>query len=95
MGYRIVYEGPEYTEPERTNSCGRFRTMVAASFLIFCMGVRLCWPEGTDALRTVFLPADLTVTEEAFMELVDDVRQGHSLGDSVGVFCHRVIHEGS
>lgn len=95
MGYRIVYDGPVPEMKTRTNSTVRLRTMVAAFFLLFSIFVRLFWPEGTKTLQSVFLPAQLSITEQAFSELVHDCRQGQPLDDAISVFCRRIIHETS
>lgn len=95
MGYRIVYGGPEPKSRIRTSTTARLRTLLAAVFLFFCLTVRLLWPEGTTQLRSTFLPGDLSVTEEAFSELVADLRDGHTLGDTLTVFCRKIIHETS
>ena len=95
MGYRIVYAGPASEQKTKSGSGIRFRSFVAAAFLIFSIFVRLLWPEGTSMLRTVFLPGDLSVTEQAFSELIADLRDGQPVGESVTAFCHRVIDEAS
>ena len=93
MGYRIDYAGYEPKECIRTDTGVRLRCMVAAAFLVFSIAVRMFWPEGTSNLRAVFLPGDLSVTEQAFSQLITDLRQGHSLEDSVTVFCRRILNE--
>lgn len=93
MGYRIVYGGPSPESKIQNSTAIRLRTMVAAAFLMLCMAVRLLWPDGTAVLRSVFLPSDLTVTEEAFSVLIEEVRQGQPLGDSITAFCHKILDE--
>lgn len=93
MGYRIDYGGPIPQKKARTSTGFRVRSFVAGAFLAFCIMVRLLWPEGTQTLRSAFLPNDLTITEEAFSQLVTDLQQGVGFGDSVYVFCHRIISE--
>ena len=95
MGYRIEYEG---TIPIRqAPSCTRLRlrSLMAGFFLVFCIGVRLLWPEGTRLLQSYFLPGDLTVTEAAFSEMISDIRTGNDIGSSVTAFCQRIIDETS
>lgn len=93
MGYRIVY-GPEIkAQPQRTGSSARLRTMIAAAFLLFSIIVRLTWQEGTEIMRQALLPGDLTVTEQAFSEMITDLRQGEPVADAVTVFCRTVLDE--
>lgn len=93
MGYRIDYAGPTPQIKSRINRTGRFRTLIAVSFLFFSILVRLLWPEGTKALQSVFLPLELSAAEQAFIELLDDVHRGQPLDDAVITFCHRIVHE--
>lgn len=95
MGYRIVY-GPEVRLVSgRTGSTARLRTMIAGAFLLFSILVRLTWQEGAEAMQKLFLPGDLTVTEQAFSEMVTDLRDGETVKDAVVVFCQRILDEAS
>ena len=93
MGYRIVYGGPSPENKIQNSTAIRLRIMLAAAFFIFCTAVRLLWPEGTSHLQSVFLPSELTVAEEAFSVLLEDVRQGQPLDDSITAFCHKILDE--
>jgi len=94
MGYRIDYKG-SVPETTRTGWGRRFRTLVAAAFLLFSVIVRIIWPEGRQMLQSVFLPVELSVTEQAFSQLMSDVRTGEQLSDAFNVFCRTVIEEAS
>ena len=91
MGYRIEYPGREPVAPQYSRTGVRLRSMVAAAIFVFAVTVRLLWPEGPDALRQMFLPGALTVTEQAFSQLMTDLREGDSLEYAVDVFCRRVV----
>ena len=67
--------------------------MIAFSFLVFTGLVRILWPEGRDLLVMSMLPGDLSVTEAAFSSLLDHLRQGSGLVDSLTVFCREVLYE--
>ncbi len=95
MGYRIDYAGPEPKIHIPTSKRTRMRTLIAAAFLLFSITVRLLWPEGTSVLQSVFMPGALTETEQAFSQLVTDLRAGAPLEESVEVFCRRIIDETS
>ena len=92
MGYRIDYAGPEPQIQIPIQRHIRIRTMIAAAFLALCVTVRLLWPEGTSMLQSVFIPGVLTSTEQAFSQLVTDLREGMPLAESVDVFCHCVLN---
>ena len=93
MSYRIVYGGPTPENKMSNTTAVRLRTMIAAALLIFSMIVRLLWPDGTTLLQSVFLPTDLTVAEEAFSVLLEEVRQGQPVDDSITAFCQKIIDE--
>ena len=95
MGYRIDYGGVVPQNTVQTSSRLKIRSFIAAAFLVFCIIVRLFWPEGTQTLQSVFLPHDPSLTEDAFLQLVEDLRQGEKLGDSVNVFCRKIVDEAS
>lgn len=67
--------------------------MVAVSFLVFSIIVRLIWPEGTSMLQSCFLPNECSVTEEAFSVLITDIKNGTTLEDAVWAFCSSIIDE--
>lgn len=92
MGYRINYAGPDPQIQRPIRRYIRIRTMISAAFLTLCVTVRLLWPEGAGILQSVFMPGVLTSTEEAFSELVTDLREGMPLAESVDVFCHSVLN---
>ncbi len=91
MSYRIVY-GPEIQpEKKQGSSTTRLRTMIAAFLLLCAVTVKLLWPEGTQVLREILIPTDLTLTEQAFQSMMDDLRSGEDLGDAITVFCKQII----
>lgn len=94
MGYRIVY-GPEIRPPrERAGTSGRLPAMTAAFLLIFALLVRQFWPEGTQILRQYLLPGELSVTEQAFSSLMQNIRGGESVLSAFTVFCQEIIQYG-
>ena len=93
MGYRIDYAGMPVTKIIRPKNGIGLRAMVAAAFMVFCVMVRLLWPEGTNTLKTFLVPGELSVTEQAFSTLVTDLREGQTLEDSIWCFCKSVIDQ--
>lgn len=93
MGYRIDY-GPAMNIPTaRRNGAARLRTMIAVMLLIFVLMVRLTWQEGTAVLQEVLLPGNLTVAQQAFSELVCDLREGERFMDALTFFCRMILDE--
>lgn len=92
MGYQMIYQ-PDREMPVRTNLLRR-QTMIAVCFLAFAVIVRMFWEPGSQVLRQFLTPGELSTTEKAFVQLVDDLRQGCGLGSAVEIFCHQVIHGG-
>ena len=91
MAYRIVY-GPEKKAPE--NRMRRIRMMTAGFFLLGCILTRLFWPDGLQVMREVLLPGELSVTEQAFSQLVSQLQGGEPVGTAVETFCRYVISHG-
>ena len=92
MAYRVVY-GPMPEVPKRRGTL-RVRTLTAVCLLLFCFGVRLAWPEGQALLRRIVLPGEMTVTQVAFGDMLEHLKQGYTLGDAVTVFCRQVVQDG-
>lgn len=91
MSYRIVY-GPEIkTKPQPGVSTTRYRSMIAGFLLLFALTVKILWPEGAQVLREMVMPTDLTVTEQAFQSMMEDLRSGEDLGDVITVFCKQIL----
>lgn len=94
MGYRIVY-GPEQPSGRGKGSGLRLRTMTAAFFLLGCILTRTLWPAGTQLLREMLLPGTPTAAEQAFLDMMEDLRCGVPVGESVTVFCRTVVEHGT
>lgn len=92
VGHRIVY-GPDSPAQRGHAGTARIRLLVALSFLIFAWSVRSFWPEGREALASHLLPQNLTVTEIAFANLLEDLRHGEGMVDSLTVFCREILYE--
>lgn len=85
MGYEIVYE------KKKKRSLG---PLAAAWFLVFCLIVGACWPEGREMLRSLLFPGDWTVTAQAAETFALDLKAGEPLGAAVEAFCGRIFfHE--
>ena len=94
MSYRIEY-GPampgRYIEK---NSFIRLQSMTALCLLLFSLTVRYFFPSGTEKLRQILLPGELSVTQEAVETFMSDIRNGEAFADSLTAFCeYIVIHD--
>ena len=91
LGYRVVYSGKEAVS-RGEKSTVRLRTMIACMLLLFSLTVRFIWPDGTEQLRKYLLPGVQTVTEQAFLQLCEDLRGGETTMDAVELFCSKIIY---
>lgn len=88
MGYRIYYG----KEKAKKYSFLPIQTLFAALFLLLSAGVRIFWPEGTDALRQILVSEELSQSAQAFMSMVENLENGDSVADVVAVFCQEITH---
>ena len=92
VSYRIVY-GPNLTTQRRTAGTVRIRILAALSFLVFTWIVRFFWADGREVLITYLQPEGLSLAEAAFYNLLENIRQGARIVDSLTVFCQEVLYE--
>lgn len=94
MSYRIEY-GPAIPNRYITkNSFLRLQSMTAICLLLFSLIVRHFFPAGTEMLRHILLPGELSVTQEAVETFMCDIRNGEDFTDSLTAFCeYIVIHD--
>lgn len=92
MSYRIVY-GPEITVPvQKSNSRWRIQMLTAVFLFLFVVTVRICWPQGTEMLRSWLLPGQPGVTEAALFDMMEGLRDGATTGEALTDFCWQIIH---
>ena len=94
MGYRIIY-AEERKKPENRNNQFRLRTLVALCLLVFSLTVKIFWPEGTQKLREVIIPAGMTQTQEDFQTMLHAIMTGEPVMDAVTAFCAGVVDHGT
>lgn len=92
MGYRIVY-GPEPAMPQPKSGSSYTKVLAALFFLIFVWIVRHCWPEGREVLARYLLPGEQTAAQAAFSVLLENLRHGVGMVDSLTVFCQEMLYE--
>lgn len=93
MAYRIVY-GTDKPQKEKSDfSWLQFQVITSVFLLLFTIGVRQLWPEGTQKLREILLPDTQSETRSAFEVLAENLASGESIGDAVTVFCQEILNE--
>lgn len=95
MGYKIVYGDGPWDYDKKVESGSRVRILTAGCLLLFCMLVRMLWPEGCELLRDVILPGELSATEQSFQVMLSDLRLGEPMKDALRTFCMDVVHNGT
>ena len=94
MSYRIEYGSAIPDRYVIRNNFLRLRSMTAICLLLFSLTVRHFFPEGTEKLRQLLLPGELSVTQEAVETFMGDIRNGEDFTDSLTAFCeYIVIHD--
>ena len=91
VGYRIVYE-PDFVNAAGRKDSTRIRIMISCGLLIFALVVRLLWPEGREVL-TEYLLSKPTLAQSAFSDLLENLRCGSGMVESLTVFCREVLDE--
>ena len=93
MAYRVEY-GPR--EPKKTSRLWtqpRMQIFTAVFLLIFLLGVRQTWPEGTAKLKEFLLPGKPASTETALQNFVVNLKEGSGIGDAFTTFCQEIIDQ--
>lgn len=92
MGYRIEYDGIGAEKYRGHVKWARWIAFVCVILLITCAitvkTVGLTW------VQEVLLPGDPEVTSAALDGLVENLRQGDSLGQAIKAFCEEIIAHG-
>ena len=91
MSYRMIYEPG--SRAEGGNSV-IFRTLMTASFFVcFLWAVNRFWPEGREVLTKYLLPGEPALAQAAFSVLLDNLRHGMGMVESLTVFCREILYE--
>ena len=94
MSYRIEYgtSVPQKFQPQQVKR--HIRTMTAVCILLFSLAVGKFWPDGRMVLQRVFLPGEPSVTEQAFSNMISELRDGETLEKVVVAFCQEILDHG-
>ena len=91
MGYRIDYGGGARQRRRERVRFSRVLGMAGLFFGAFLVLTVCFWQEGAAVLREFLIPGDPDVTLHGLEVLVQQMRQGESIGTAVTAFCREVI----
>lgn len=91
MSYRIFYENEKIVKSirEKKNSAPNYLRNVTIVIWALVAGLIL-WRNKAVVLDCL-IPGDNTVTVAAFAELIENVKGGTGMSDSVAVFCKEIL----
>ena len=90
MSYKIIYKKPQ--QKPVSNRIFRLQSMIALFLLLFAIGVRLCWPEGTEMIRSFVVTDELSGGAQMVASVVEQLENNGDFGDVVEAFCKELIH---
>lgn len=91
MAYQIIYDPDlksKYPEKRNVKPIGRY---IAVFVLIATITVLLCQPPVWHLLKSILLPGDPDVTLSASQKLVDTLKDGNTVRESVMAFCMEIL----
>lgn len=92
MAYRVIYGEDESTSKnDNGHSFLRIRILTAGFLLAFSLLVKVFWPAGTAALRTILLPESPSYTQIALDDCVTNIQNGESITQALTVFCRQIL----
>ena len=95
MSYRIEY-GSEVPKQFLQPIIKRHvRTLTAICILLFSLTVGKFWPDGRQILQQYVIPGELSMTEQAFSDMISELNEGVKLEEAVVTFCQQIIDYGA
>lgn len=91
MGYHIQYEKTIVKTPVNTAIFGNKIKLTFVMILLISTILGYAAYSYKDILQEYILPGDAAVTVSALDTLIDDIRAGESLKDSITAFCLEII----
>ncbi len=94
MSYQVVYGSFNRDHPiksKKHQNKGAFAAVIVAVLILGAMTVRL---RALPWVKEYLLPGDPEVTAMALDSLVQDLREGDSLGQAVTAFCREIMEHG-
>ena len=94
MGYHIDYGLASQRKSDGTGSLFRIAAATALFFLLFCMIIWTCWPEGREVLCAFVFPGGGQTTIEAAEVFVYELKNGEPIKDALTHFCREILYHG-
>lgn len=92
MGYRIEYDSVAI---QKHRGQIKWRSWIVTGCVLFLVvGAITIKTVGLTWVQEVLLPGDPEVTAVALEGLVEDLRQGDTLGQAIRAFCEEIIANG-
>lgn len=91
MGYIIEYDTQKDFCKNADTTWLRVRVLTAAFLLMGCIAARATWQEGCEQLRLLLIPGEPTVTEAAFLQMMDRLHYGEPVGECITAFCKTIV----
>ena len=92
MGYRIEYGDMKVHKYRRRAKWGSW--IAFACVILLVAGAITVKTVGLTWVQEVLLPGDPVVTAAALDGLVEDLRQGDTLGQAIKAFCQEIMENG-
>lgn len=91
MSYQIQYETDKQERypmvTKRKDSSKLWIRIATVAFFVTLLSV--------PSIRDFLIPGDADVTKAAFGQMIDNIREGDSLGEAVTTFCREIIANGN
>ena len=85
MGYRVDYKPMKKVRGAEKHRV-RLPALTGMFFLLFLLLVNMFWDEGTTVMRELLFPERAAVTAAALETLVQELKAGETLKDTVSAF---------
>lgn len=89
MAYTIQYGLPARTEAVWAAGNRKRKRWIFA--VLFTIGILSGVFLGPENLQNYLIPGDPDVTRMAFVQLMEDIRQGDKIGEALTAFCREII----
>ena len=90
MAYSIQYD-PEYNSRFPIKPFNKVWTKLASYLLIVSVLILCLFGYARETVKSWLLPGDPTVTEDALISMVEDIRAGEPIGDAITAFCLEIL----
>lgn len=87
MGYQIDYQDSEYKKVIPDKQKMRRRTYLWAGIFVIVLIVIAIFPH----IKTALMPGDVSVTEAAFNNFAEEIKEGANIKDAFSGFCKEII----